>query len=221
MTQQGREPSAIPKRLKFALKNFEVGNGRVLDLGCGHGEYLRHFGPGSLGLDISQNYLEQARSKGLNVRSWNFAEGFPADLNECFDAVWCSNLLEHVIHPHQFLISIAPLLAPNGRVLIVVPNTTILRVGPWRGYLAHDHVNFFTPRTLRWTLSYAGYQVDFVGTGSLASAPKFVSRLLAPIGPTIIGVATPIKNFQYPSGAHKELRGGQIVFKEFGKSLSD
>jgi SAM-dependent methyltransferase len=194
----------VPRRLRFAIKQFGLDRQRVLDLGCGPGLYLRGFGPGSVGLDLSPEAAQQA---GHDARKWNFTDGIPNDLGG-FDAIWCSNLLEHVLAPHSFLIDLRSVLHADGRLFIVVPQTTHFRRGPWRGWAAADHVNFFTPHTLAQTIARAGYRVEFLGS---PSAP-FLNQLFR-VGPTLLAACRPIPDFQYALKAHKRLVGGRIEFR--------
>lgn len=194
----------VPRRLRFALR-LDLEHKRVLDLGCGPGTYLRHFGPGSVGLDLDP---APAQREGLDARKWELGEGIPDELAGRFDAVWCSNLLEHVLAPHAFLIDIRRALAERGRLLVAVPQATRLASGPWGGYLAADHVNFFTPRTLAHTVARAGYQIDFLGNPSLPAL-----RTVAKFGPTLMVIASPVPDFQYPDKAHKRLVNGRIEFR--------
>lgn len=43
---------------------------KVLDLGCGTGDYLPLFGKGSLGLDIAQENLKFAKKLGETLNIW-------------------------------------------------------------------------------------------------------------------------------------------------------
>src|SRR5947207_3082414 len=88
-----------PRRVRFAIRHYGLSAARVLDVGCGKGDHLAHFGPGSVGLELSEHAAEEGRRRGLDIRRWNFLDGIPEELGGRFDAVWASNLFEHVLRP--------------------------------------------------------------------------------------------------------------------------
>jgi SAM-dependent methyltransferase len=199
-----------PRRARFVLKNFRLDQKAVLDVVCGPGEYLRHFGPGSVGLDL---HPRGARAAGLDAREWNFEHPLPQELWGQFDAVWSSNTYEHVPNPHVFLINLRKALVPGGQIFVAVPTTTRLTRGPWRGFLAADHINFFTPLTLGYSVERAGFDVTFLGTPSIPSLPLRIARRLAGVSPVTLCVASLVEDFQYPDKAHKSLVDGAIAWK--------
>jgi 2-polyprenyl-3-methyl-5-hydroxy-6-metoxy-1,4-benzoquinol methylase len=77
-----------------------------LDLGSGDGTYLKFMSNQSLGLDIKANLKKK-------IRSWNFNDPIPSDLIGKFSVIWCSNLIEHVLRPHEFLLTIKKFFAPS------------------------------------------------------------------------------------------------------------
>jgi SAM-dependent methyltransferase len=205
----------MPRRLEFALRIPGVPGGKWLDVGAGIGHYLQFMPSGSLGLDIKAD-------KSKKILYWNFLGEFPEEVIQSIDVVWCSNLIEHVIDPHKFLISLRSVFSnrKDSTLLISCPNSVFFKKGPWRGTLASDHVNFFTLTTLRLTLEFAGYEIVFAGTPSFPRLPFWISRLLGPFGPTLLVAARPIPNFQYGQKAHKILLSGNIIeFKD--ESISD
>ena len=202
-----------PRRVRFADAHFHVSARRVLDVGCGAGAHLRHFGPGSVGLELDPDAIRRGVAGGLDIRPWNFEEAIPADLRGGFDIVWASNLFEHVLAPHPFLIDLRTALRPGGRLLIVAPTIHRLPLGPFRGYLAADHVNFFTPRTMALTIERAGYRIETVASASFPGAPLAVASALRWVAPGVLIAATAIEGFDYPAKAHKRLTNGRIVFE--------
>ena len=187
----------VAKRLK----------GTWIDVGAGSGHYLKFMSDKSFGLDI--NEIPEKK-----IYCWNFNDApRSADLGVA-DVLWCSNFLEHVLRPHEFLIKVKPLIKSDGILVIAVPNTSLFNKGPFSGTLQGDHVNFFTNSTLKLTVKFAGYEIIFAGTSSF---PKF-GKILAKLGPTLMVVAKPNHNFQYPNSAHKVLTPkGEINFK--GESI--
>ena len=91
--------------------------GRLLDVGCGSKPYEKLFNVEVyVGLDIDS---EGARERGIadhfyGGRSFPFADNL-------FDSVLCSQVLEHVFNPGEFLQEINRVLKPNGRLLLTVP----------------------------------------------------------------------------------------------------
>jgi 2-polyprenyl-3-methyl-5-hydroxy-6-metoxy-1,4-benzoquinol methylase len=95
-------------------------------MGAGIGQYLQFMSSDSYGLDL--NEIEEKK-----IYSWNFNdEPRKEDLARA-DILWCSNFLEHVLRPHEFLIKIKKLLKPDGILIVAVPNTTLFNKDPYSG----------------------------------------------------------------------------------------
>ncbi len=207
----------IPRRLKFAMRLPGISDGVWVDVGAGNGNYLSFMPVGSFGLDINEN-------PSKSIHYWNFSQDFPEKSKGAADVIWCSNLIEHVIDPHRFLINIKKVLKSSreSSLLIACPNTVLFKRGPWKGTLAADHVNFFNLATLKLTLKYAGYKVKYAGCPSVSWMPLWISKILGPFGPTLLVEAQAIPDFQYGPTAHKIIdASGTIKFKDESLSNSD
>ena len=138
-----------------------LANRKVLDLGCGTGEYLKYFGEGSLGLDISPRNIAEAQKANLNVKLFDFNN--PIALGEQFEYVFFSHVLEHLESPINFLRFINKSLVEDGKLIISVPNENSL-IHLFYPYFTGDgnHLYSFSEKNLKELLTVAGFRVDLV-----------------------------------------------------------
>lgn len=102
---------------------FVRSGSRVLDVGCGGGDFLATLDAGvsKTGLETSLFGQEQARSKGIEVVD-STIEDFSRSNENSFDVVTALQVLEHVADPLKFLEAIRRVLVPGGRLVVAVPN---------------------------------------------------------------------------------------------------
>lgn len=180
----------------------------VLDVGCSHGEFLAHFGQGSVGLTIQPTETVFGAKKGLRIRVGNIED--PAlEIAEKFDAIFANNIFEHLYSPHAFLIKAKIYLKQNGVLVLGVPCipylSWLMRFKKFRGSLADNHINFFTKQSLRYTVERAGWKVECVRGFRISDS--FLDRLLDSIYPHFYVVARPDPSFVYSDERLKELAG--------------
>lgn len=104
----------------------QVSEIQLLDIGCGYGFFVdaaNQRGYRATGLDVGTKRLELARSQ----MQGEFIEGEVYDLLEQgheghFNVVTLFHVLEHIADPVVFLSSCFRLLAPDGLLLIEIPN---------------------------------------------------------------------------------------------------
>jgi len=170
-------------------------NARVLDVGCGNGEFLlemRAAGWSAQGLETDARAVARAREHGLDVREGALEDGvYPA---RSFDAVTLSHVLEHLYDPVGTLRTCREILRDDGSLWIATPNLAShghARYGrSWRGLEPPRHLVLFTPSALARALERAHFRlVSFQRPASArwvydASSDDFgrtarLSRLLA------------------------------------------
>jgi 2-polyprenyl-3-methyl-5-hydroxy-6-metoxy-1,4-benzoquinol methylase len=138
-----------------------VPGGRLLDVGCGTGEWLalmRGFGWQVQGNDFDASAVEVARGMGLDVVCGALeAQEFP---DNRFDAITLNHVIEHVPDPMETLRECARILKPGGKVLLFTPNAASFGHSmfkqDWRGLEVPRHLQVLTPRALEGALRNAG-----------------------------------------------------------------
>ena len=101
-------------QLRKSIKNNASSlHGNVLDVGCGNKPYMELFSFNKYtGIDVGSN------RGGADIIY--VGETFPVD-SESYDAVICTEVLEHVFNPDKFLSEINRVLKHHGTLLLTVP----------------------------------------------------------------------------------------------------
>jgi 2-polyprenyl-3-methyl-5-hydroxy-6-metoxy-1,4-benzoquinol methylase len=179
-----------------------VGTGkRVLEVGCSTGYMSRELvarGCSVTGVEVDPIAAERARAYcqavyvlDLNAPDW-FA-GFP---EKGFDIILLGDVLEHLVMPGATLQQLREVLAPDGALVISLPNVvhwvTRMKIlfgqfdyEPW-GTLDHTHLRFFTMKTARALIEGAGYRITRfhpVFGGRMAGHARPVWQWLAHFAP--------------------------------------
>jgi SAM-dependent methyltransferase len=124
----------------------------ILELGAGEGHNLVNIG-GEYSLsccDISKAALELILVPGVRKVQCDLNSQFPFP-GEKFDAIICTEVLEHLLRPAILLMRLRDALRPDGIAVISIPNTAHLehRWTLLRGYFPlfdESHIHFWTIR---------------------------------------------------------------------------
>lgn len=181
-------------------------NKKVLDLGCGYGEYLVKFGEGSLGVTTTLDEIEYGKSKNLKIIQGNVELIDNIDLKESFEAIWANNLFEHLLSPHAFLIKLKTVSHQNTLLILGVPVipriVCLMKINKFRGALAVAHVNFFTRESLLLTVERAGWKVSDIRPFIFEN--RFLDKIFSFFAPHLYVVAYNDANFKYQDKKLKE-----------------
>lgn len=156
-------------KLRDLLKTLGVHDGNVLEVGCAGGHILKSLGEGCVpfGIEISRQLSKTAQEalagRGGTVINASSLEGLARLEEGAFDCVIMSAYLEHEIHPKEVLKEARRVLKTGGRLIIKVPNfasiNRVIRDRNWCGFRYPDHVNYFTPSSLKEFLKGAGFSI--------------------------------------------------------------
>ncbi len=143
--------------------------GRVLEVGCGTGEYLAALqqvgGWSVMGLEPSPYAAQVAKERGLEVVTGTLEEARLDD--QAFDLVILRHVLEHLPSPSHTLGEVRRLLADGGLCHLTLPD-----IGSWEAKLMgrfwYDldlprHLYHFTKKTLFDLLAKHYFQVRRIG----------------------------------------------------------
>ena len=171
-------------QLRFVLSLVPDERGRLLDIGCGSGTFLKlalQAGFDAYGLEQSEEaiHIGQSNARGRIVR------GMEHDLisrGEKFDVLTLFHALEHMTDPFRYLKDLQKLLRRPGKVIIQVPNVQSLQArlfgSRWYGLDCPRHVYNYSTFSLLHLLGRAGYRIHRVRHFSLRdNAASLVSSL--------------------------------------------
>lgn len=150
---------------------------QVIDVGCGIGDKAvaiarrlrdnHQITVRPVGIEIS---AAQARTADGHLQPFgghclqaSALEGMQTVADDSADLIILCSFLEHEVQPLPLLRACRRALSPDGVIIIKVPNfgslNRRLRQDRWCGFRYPDHVNYFTPRTLRAAIERSGLRV--------------------------------------------------------------
>jgi SAM-dependent methyltransferase len=109
------------KTIDFAVRK---GLHRVLDIGCGPGNFLdlaRDAGLETSGMELNPTAAATARSRGHKISEKDLYESVSAEGAGAFDLVTLFQVLEHVPNPARFLGAARKHVRPGGYLAVGVP----------------------------------------------------------------------------------------------------
>jgi SAM-dependent methyltransferase len=159
----------LPRRGLIPLTERFVPAGDVLDVGCSDGILLARLPPRYVphGIEISAALARLAAAavapRGGSVIQASALDGLRQLAGGRFSGVWMHAFLEHELMPLDVLREAGRVLRPDGCLIVKVPNYASInrrvRGARWCGFRFPDHVNYFTPASLRDMARAAGLRV--------------------------------------------------------------
>jgi SAM-dependent methyltransferase len=161
--EEGRRATA--RRLLDEIGKYAP-DGRMLDVGCGHGLLLdeaRRRGYEVEGLELSEDASRHARGAlGLTVHACTLGQLVADPEPPRYRVIVLADVLEHLDDPAAAIGNCAALLEPDGVLCLVTPDpgsrTARIAGAGWWGYLP-AHTYLLPRRTLRELLDRRGFDL--------------------------------------------------------------
>ena len=151
------------KQFSRFLTRYGLRNKKVLEIGCGRGEFLtimQECGADAHGLEHGPDAVAACIKKGLNVLCGFPENGTAIFPNAPFDAFFTFNFLEHLPNIPDVLSGIHTNLAEGAIGLIEVPNFDMIVENRLFSEFIGDHLYYFTRETLTATLTRNGFELE-------------------------------------------------------------
>lgn len=153
----------LKSKLKL-INNLNQGTGRLLDIGCGTGSFLE--AANKEGWQIAgvepDSDARTLSAQRLKIRVGEDIEEI--DTNNSFNIITLWHVLEHIPTLDQTLQNIRQRLAPNGTLILALPNNASWDAQRyqeyWAAYDVPRHLHHFEPDTITKLLLRHGFRLE-------------------------------------------------------------
>jgi 2-polyprenyl-3-methyl-5-hydroxy-6-metoxy-1,4-benzoquinol methylase len=202
MHEQARDRAHMWAKRLDNVERFRK-RGRLLDVGCGEGSFLRaaqHRGWQIDGTELSP-YAAQYASDLLGVKICHCELNDAPYPKHSFDVVTAWHVLEHVRDPTAVLLKIKDILKPDGLLILAVPNVhnrvmqiayRIVRGHKMKLFSLQDrevHLYHFSPKTIKSYLEKTGFHcLKLLPDYGIVNYPKIILNIISVIPYYLAGI---------------------------------
>lgn len=171
-----QQPDSYYSSPRFEMLRFITGSPKTtLELGCGEGlfsfEIKNKYNAETWAIEYNPQAVQRAKRFLDHVLCGDaciLVDNLP---DHTFDAIFCFDLLEHLVDPFALLEKLKQKLTKNGALIASIPNIRhyktledLLFKGEWvytnAGTLDITHLRFFTRKSIIRTFENLGYQIE-------------------------------------------------------------
>lgn len=154
-----KDPTTPARKAKLAQALAGLPkDGRVLDFGCGRGEFtefLASKGYRAVGADLSPEAIRFNQRDFPNIEWSTIEADKPTPFaTASFDAIWCSEVVEHVYDVNGIFAEFSRLLKPGGLLVVTTPyhgwlkNLLVVTLGFDSHFdIEGQHIRFWTKKS--------------------------------------------------------------------------
>jgi len=151
---------------RFQMLKYDLTGVRVLDFGCGNGNFLlktKKVSNEVMGIEIDERLYSVFEKAKLKV----FPDLESASVQDV-DIITMFHVLEHLPNPRKVLTELQNILKPSGKIIIEVPNSkeALLNLYKVKKYVVYAykrcHLYYFNMQTLKTLAKQAGLKVNYI-----------------------------------------------------------
>lgn len=150
----------------------------ILDIGFGTGKFLlslKQAGFQNLhGLDPSAESVEALQKHGIDAAVGSV---YHLDLEQKFDLVILTGVLEHLLYPEKAVNQIAHSLNPGGRFFLSFPDYSAIAASdfPIPHFFNQEHINYFSTESLNHLMGAYSFQLECRDVGGDCEYTDYVA----------------------------------------------
>ena len=161
------DSSVLLERYKTFVPFFKDSK-KVLDLGCGRGEFLtllKESGIGGAGVDSDEGMVRAARERGFAVQRDDLFH-FLETTSEKFDGIFAAHVIEHL--PPEGVLRLVEnckkILSPGGVLVLVTPNPASASAHFSEFWRDATHVRPYNLELVNFFVHHGGFEILMSGT---------------------------------------------------------
>ncbi len=152
--------SAIYPSFYLIQKDYKLDEKKCIDLWASNWRYLKLMGKWSCWVEYSNIDIEYCKKNWLNVIKWNLNKDFNFFIDQNFDFIFTSHVIEHLESPYLFLKRIHNFGGKDAKLILWYPIEHTI-IGLFDPYFSHDgHLYAFSHANIKKLLNETWFKIE-------------------------------------------------------------